>query len=60
MQRLRGVREGYERQIGPRRILDDVDLPNDNSHEVHNKQREIEKLRDQLKRTEEQLAITQK
>ncbi|KAF7996954.1 hypothetical protein HCN44_002600 [Aphidius gifuensis] len=60
VQRLRGVREGYERQLGPRRILDDVDLPNDNSCEVKNKQMEIEKLRDQLKRTEEQLAISQK
>lgn len=57
--RLRGVRENYERQLGPRRLLDSGDSGNDNL-EIQKKQLEIEQLRDQLKRTEEQLATNQK
>ncbi|XP_044595120.1 kinesin-like protein KIF14 isoform X2 [Cotesia glomerata] len=57
--RLRGVRENYERQLGPRRLLDSGDSGNDNL-EIQKKQLEIEQLRDQLKRTEEQLVTNQK
>ncbi|CAD6216341.1 GSCOCG00004494001-RA-CDS [Cotesia congregata] len=57
--RLRGVRENYERQLGPRRLLESGDSGNDNL-EIQKKQLEIEQLRDQLKRTEEQLATNQK
>ncbi|XP_031365434.1 kinesin-like protein KIF14 isoform X2 [Apis dorsata] len=59
--RLRGVREGYEKQLGifPRRLLDSVELVNQNNDEIKQKQEEINKLKDQLKKTEEQLATTQ-
>ncbi|XP_076685162.1 kinesin family member nebbish isoform X2 [Andrena cerasifolii] len=59
--RLRGVREGYERQLGvvPRRLLDCIEPIAPNTHEIKQKQQEIDKLKDQLKKTEEQLATTQ-
>ncbi|XP_033343227.1 kinesin-like protein KIF14 isoform X2 [Bombus vosnesenskii] len=59
--RLRGVREGYEKQLGilPRRLLDSVPPVNQNNDEIKQKQQEIDKLRHQLKKTEEQLAITE-
>ncbi|XP_057325623.1 kinesin-like protein KIF14 [Microplitis mediator] len=57
--RLRGVRENYERQLGPRRLIENGDSGNDNL-EIQKKQLEIQQLRDQLKRTEEQLASNQK
>ncbi|XP_076281129.1 kinesin family member nebbish isoform X2 [Lasioglossum baleicum] len=60
--RLRGVREGYERQLGicPRRLLDSIEPNGKNNDEVKRKQQEIDKLKNQLKKTEEQLTTTQK
>ncbi|XP_020708303.2 kinesin-like protein KIF14 isoform X2 [Athalia rosae] len=57
--RLRGIREGYERHLGglPRRILLDA---RSEAAEIRTKEREIEILRDQLRRTEEQLSLSQK
>ncbi|XP_012228838.1 kinesin-like protein KIF14 isoform X1 [Linepithema humile] len=62
--RLRGVREGYEKQLGvvPRRLLDCIEpiRPTEKpDREVKRKQKEIDELKDQLKKTEEQLAATQ-
>ncbi|CAL7943253.1 unnamed protein product [Xylocopa violacea] len=59
--RLRGVREGYEKQLGifPRRLLDSIGQTTESNDEVKRKQQEIDKLKDQLKKTEEQLATTQ-
>lgn len=59
--RLRGVREGYEKQLGviPRRLLDCMEPIHQPDMEVKRKQKEIDKLKDQLKKTEEQLAATQ-
>ncbi|XP_032677493.1 kinesin-like protein KIF14 isoform X2 [Odontomachus brunneus] len=59
--RLRGVREGYEKQLGiiPRRLLDCIEPIHQSDSEVQRKQKEIDKLKDQLKKTEEQLATTQ-
>ncbi|XP_048508328.1 kinesin-like protein KIF14 isoform X3 [Athalia rosae] len=56
--RLRGIREGYERHLGglPRRILLDA---RSEAAEIRTKEREIEILRDQLRRTEEQLSLSQ-
>ncbi|XP_014468887.1 PREDICTED: kinesin-like protein KIF14 [Dinoponera quadriceps] len=61
VQRLRGVREGYEKQLGviPRRLLDCVEPTHRSDREVQRKQKEIDKLKDQLKKTEEQLTATQ-
>ncbi|XP_015604060.1 kinesin-like protein KIF16B isoform X3 [Cephus cinctus] len=55
--RLRGVREGYERQLGnhPQR----PDGGNEATEEVRAKEQEIENLREQLRKTEEQLCLTQ-
>ncbi|XP_043274427.1 kinesin-like protein KIF14 isoform X2 [Venturia canescens] len=60
--RLRGVREVYEKQLGPqpRRILNSEKMANDNAEEVQKKQREIDELKDQLRRAEQQLSSTQK
>ncbi|CAK9802310.1 Kinesin-like protein KIF14 [Anthophora quadrimaculata] len=59
--RLRGVREGYEKQLGisPRCLLDSIDTISQSNDEIKQKQQEIDKLKDQLKRTEEQLATSQ-
>ncbi|XP_043274428.1 kinesin-like protein KIF14 isoform X3 [Venturia canescens] len=59
--RLRGVREVYEKQLGPqpRRILNSEKMANDNAEEVQKKQREIDELKDQLRRAEQQLSSTQ-
>ncbi|KAL0121744.1 hypothetical protein PUN28_006901 [Cardiocondyla obscurior] len=64
--RLRGVREGYEKQFGaiPYQLLDRIKSykwsPSQNfDKEVVQKQKEIDKLKDQLKKTEDQLAVTQ-
>ncbi|KAL6267376.1 hypothetical protein P5V15_000451 [Pogonomyrmex californicus] len=59
--RLRGVREGYEKQLGviPRRLLDCIEPIHQPDGEVRKKQKEIDKLKDRLKKTEEQLAATQ-
>ncbi|RLU15621.1 hypothetical protein DMN91_011374 [Ooceraea biroi] len=59
--RLRGVREGYEKQLGviPRRLLDCIEPMHQSDGEVKRKQKEIDKLKDQLRKTEEQLAATQ-
>jgi len=58
------VRKGYEKQFGviPYQLLDRIKSygcspPHDK--EVIQKQKEIDKLKDQLKKTEEQLAVTQ-
>lgn len=61
VQRLRGMREGYEKQIGviPRRLLNCIEPMHQSDGEVKRKQKEIDKLKDQLKKTEEQLAATQ-
>ncbi|XP_070157028.1 kinesin-like protein KIF14 isoform X2 [Polyergus mexicanus] len=61
VQRLRGVREGYEKQIGviPRRLLNCIEPMHQSDGKVKQKQKEIDKLKDQLKKTEEQLAATQ-
>ncbi|XP_015113867.1 kinesin-like protein KIF14 isoform X1 [Diachasma alloeum] len=53
--RLRGVRENYEKQLGNRNFLG-----NDGMGQDQDKEREIERLRSQLKQTEEQLKFTQK
>lgn len=59
--RLRGIREGYERQLGvmPRRLLDCIEPIYQSDGEVQRKQNEIDKLKDQLRKTEDQLASTQ-
>ncbi|XP_003706952.2 kinesin family member nebbish isoform X1 [Megachile rotundata] len=56
--RLRGVREGYEKQLGvfPRRLFEST---GQNDDEIKQKQDEIDKLKNQLKKTEEQLATSQ-
>lgn len=60
--RLRGIREGYERQHGlcPRRLLDCMESNAKDIEEVRQKQEEINRLKEQLRKTEEQLAVTQK
>ncbi|KAK2578701.1 hypothetical protein KPH14_011668 [Odynerus spinipes] len=60
--RLRGVREGYERQPGicPRKLVDCMEAGVKDTEEIQRKQEEINRLKEQLKRTEEQLAATQK
>ncbi|KAF7384613.1 hypothetical protein HZH68_014225 [Vespula germanica] len=60
--RLRGVREGYERQLGvcPRKLVDSIESNVKDSEEIERKQEEINRLKEQLKKTEEQLAATQK
>ncbi|KAG7199238.1 hypothetical protein KM043_018107 [Ampulex compressa] len=59
--RLRGVREGYEKQLGvfPRRLLDSIEPTPQTKDEIMQKQTEIDKLKDQLRKTEEQLVATQ-
>lgn len=64
--RLRKMRKGYEKQVGvtPYQLLDRIKSypwtsPSQFDREVMQKQKEIDKLKDQLKRTEEQLAVTQ-
>ncbi|KAL6422349.1 hypothetical protein ACFW04_010595 [Cataglyphis niger] len=61
VQRLRGMREGYEKQIGviPRRLINCIEPMHQSDGKVKQKQKEIDKLKDQLKKTEEQLAATQ-
>ncbi|XP_011304411.1 kinesin-like protein KIF14 [Fopius arisanus] len=54
--RLRGVRENYEKQVGPR-VRRDV---GQSDQEMMDKEREIERLRKQLRQTEEQLKLSQK
>ncbi|XP_015510828.1 kinesin-like protein KIF14 isoform X1 [Neodiprion lecontei] len=61
--RLRGIREGYERHLGglPRRILlDGGSGAAETEDDVRMKEREIEILREQLKKTEKQLCLSQK
>ncbi|XP_063973187.1 kinesin-like protein KIF14 [Diachasmimorpha longicaudata] len=53
--RLRGVRENYEKQLGNRNFRGTNDVARD-----QDKEREIERLRNQLRETEEQLKVTQK
>ncbi|KAJ8680905.1 hypothetical protein QAD02_016692 [Eretmocerus hayati] len=62
VQRLRGMRDGYEKQLGltPRKLLETVETSADSSEEILNKQREIDQLKVQLKKMEEQLFVTQK
>ncbi|XP_011156541.2 kinesin-like protein KIF14 isoform X2 [Solenopsis invicta] len=57
--RLRAVRQGYEKQFGviPRRLLEPRYSPYD--WKAIRKQKEIDELKDQLKKTEEHLAVTQ-
>ncbi|XP_020282192.1 kinesin-like protein KIF14 isoform X1 [Pseudomyrmex gracilis] len=63
--RLRTICDTYEKQLGisgitPRRLLDCFEPPPAQSDgEIKRKQKEIDKLRGQLKKTEEQLAVTQ-
>ncbi|XP_046607794.1 kinesin-like protein KIF14 isoform X3 [Neodiprion virginianus] len=60
--RLRGIREGYERHLGglPRRILlDGGSGAAETEDDVRMKEREIEILREQLKKTEKQLCLSQ-
>ncbi|KOC70525.1 Kinesin-like protein KIF14 [Habropoda laboriosa] len=59
--RLRCVREGYEKKLGisPRCLLDSIGPVNESNVKIKQKQEEIDKLKDQLKKTEEQLATTQ-
>lgn len=61
--RLRGIREGYERHLGgfPRRIIvDPKSGALETTSEIKTKEKEIEILREQLKKTEEQLVLSQK
>ncbi|XP_031778626.1 kinesin-like protein KIF14 isoform X2 [Nasonia vitripennis] len=57
--RLRDVCEKQLR-LTPRNLLDTIEVSSDNSDEVVNKQREINRLKDQLKKMEELLLATQK
>ncbi|XP_046469439.1 kinesin-like protein KIF14 isoform X3 [Neodiprion pinetum] len=60
--RLRGIREGYERHLGglPRRILlEGGSAAAETEDDVRMKEREIEILREQLKKTEKQLCLSQ-
>ncbi|XP_012280682.1 kinesin-like protein KIF14 [Orussus abietinus] len=69
--RLRGVREGYEKQLGvpPRRLLDlgnktveseiGTEAGSETLEEMRIKQKEIDALREQLRKTEQELALTQ-
>ncbi|XP_046414438.1 kinesin-like protein KIF14 isoform X3 [Neodiprion fabricii] len=60
--RLRGIREGYERHLGglPRRILlDGGSGAAETEDDIRMKEREIEILREQLKKTEKQLCLSQ-
>ncbi|XP_035740888.1 kinesin-like protein KIF14 isoform X2 [Vespa mandarinia] len=59
--RLRGVREGYEKQLGvcPRKLVDSIESNVKDTEEIERKQEEINRLKEQLKKTEEQLAATQ-
>jgi len=61
VQRLRGVREGYEKQFGviPRQLLHRFDSMDQWDRDIVRQQKEIDELKDQLKKTEEQLAVTQ-
>ncbi|XP_031778628.1 kinesin-like protein KIF14 isoform X4 [Nasonia vitripennis] len=56
--RLRDVCEKQLR-LTPRNLLDTIEVSSDNSDEVVNKQREINRLKDQLKKMEELLLATQ-
>ena len=51
--------DGYEKQVKltPRKLLDTIDTGSVNSNE---KQKEIDQLKDQLKKMDEQLIVTQK
>ncbi|XP_058804738.1 kinesin-like protein KIF14 isoform X2 [Phymastichus coffea] len=62
VQRLRGMRDGYEKRLGmtPRNLLDAIDNASDTTEEVVSKQKEIDQLKDQLKKMEEQLFVSQK
>jgi hypothetical protein len=62
VQRLKSMRDGYEKQLGltPRKLLDTIESSSESSEEVVNKQREIDHLKVQLKKMEEQLFVTQK
>jgi len=55
------VREGYEKQCGvvPRQLLHRFDSKDQWGRDIIRQQKEIDKLKDQLKKTEEQLAVTQ-
>ncbi|XP_066582752.1 kinesin-like protein KIF14 isoform X2 [Prorops nasuta] len=61
--RLRGVRDGYERQLGmhPRRLVNCMEpVPVQTTEELDEKQKEIDQLKEQLKKTEEQLVHNQR
>ncbi|XP_015184259.1 PREDICTED: kinesin-like protein KIF14 [Polistes dominula] len=60
--RLRGVREGYERQlrISPHNHSTGIETNVKDRQEILRKQEEINRLKEQLKKTEEQLVATQK
>lgn len=62
VQRLRSMRDGYEKRLGltPRNLMDTIDAASDSSEEVVSKQKEIDQLKDQLKKMEEQLFVSQK
>ncbi|KYM98142.1 PREDICTED: kinesin-like protein KIF14 [Cyphomyrmex costatus] len=60
--RLRGVQEGYEKQCGvvPRQLLHRFDSKDKKwGKDIIRQQKEIDKLKDQLKKAEEQLAVTE-
>ncbi|XP_011493839.1 PREDICTED: kinesin-like protein KIF14 [Ceratosolen solmsi marchali] len=62
VQRLKSMRDGYEKQLGltPRKLLDTIESSSESSEEAVNKQREIDRLKYQLKKMEEQLFVSQK
>uniref|UniRef100_A0ABD2W0C7 Kinesin motor domain-containing protein n=1 Tax=Trichogramma kaykai TaxID=54128 RepID=A0ABD2W0C7_9HYME len=61
VQRLRSLHDDYERRLGlSSNKLESSDTASDSSEEIVNKQREIDQLKDQLKKMEEQLFFNQK
>ncbi|XP_014214320.1 kinesin-like protein KIF14 isoform X2 [Copidosoma floridanum] len=62
VQRLRGMRDVYEKQLGvtPRKLLDAYETPGSTAEEILSKQKEIDQLKDQLKKMEDQLFVSQK
>ncbi|XP_014214321.1 kinesin-like protein KIF14 isoform X3 [Copidosoma floridanum] len=61
VQRLRGMRDVYEKQLGvtPRKLLDAYETPGSTAEEILSKQKEIDQLKDQLKKMEDQLFVSQ-
>ncbi|XP_014233290.1 kinesin-like protein KIF14 isoform X2 [Trichogramma pretiosum] len=60
VQRLKNLQDDYQRRLGlSSNKLESSDTASDSSEEIVNKQREIDQLKDQLKKMEEQLFFNQ-